>query len=51
MPYFFVPIFPLSTEAEIRAVLQTAASRPEAALALIAGMPSARQAFVFRRLA
>jgi hypothetical protein len=41
----------LPTEAEIRAVLQAAATGPKTAVALIATIPTERQAFVFRSLA
>ena len=41
----------LPSEDEIRAVLQAAATGPQAALALVASIPAERQAFVFRSLA
>ena len=41
----------LPSEDEIRAVLQGAAAGPKAAVALVAGIPGERQAFVFRSLA
>lgn len=41
----------LPTEDEIRAILQAAAAGPKAAVALVAGIPGERQAFVFRSLA
>ena len=40
----------LPSEDEIRAVLQAAATGPQAAVALIAAIPGERQAFVFRTL-
>lgn len=41
----------LPSEDEIRAVLQAAATGPQAAVALVAAVPAERQAFVFRCLA
>lgn len=41
----------LPSEEEIRAVLQAAATGPQAAVALVAAVPAERQAFVFRCLA